>query len=197
MGCGIYKIENLHDKKIYVGSSINIENRKYKHFWMLERNKHDNAHLQYSYNKFGKEFFDFQILEECSLDTLIEKENFYINYYKSNNDNHGYNLAVVNEFRRNTYNDEVKLKLSKYNINKNGNFNKFSLINIKTDVEYIFDNLVEAANYLLINGFAKGKPSYIRMRLSTSLRGKKVNNGKNNNGSIRKTCYKHKFKLIN
>ena len=46
MGCGIYKIENLVDGKIYIGSSLNLENREYKHFWMLSRNTHDNQHLQ-------------------------------------------------------------------------------------------------------------------------------------------------------
>jgi hypothetical protein len=106
-------------------------------------------------------------------------------------------MALVNEFRRNTYNDEVKNKLSRYNLMKNGNFKTFSLTNIETKEEYIFDTLVSGANYLLENGFTKGKIRNIRMKLSNSLRGKKINNGKNNNGSIRKTCYKHEFKIIN
>jgi hypothetical protein len=54
MACGIYKIENLIDGKTYIGSSVNLESREYKHFWMLERGSHDNIHLQNSYNKFGK-----------------------------------------------------------------------------------------------------------------------------------------------
>lgn len=195
MSCGIYKIENLIDKKIYIGSSINLESRKYKHFWMLDRNKHDNNHLQNSYNKFGKDLFNFEILEFCDNNQLIERENHYIEIYKSNIDKFGYNLALVNYFRRNTYNEEVKNKLSKYNLNKNGNFNKFSLINIETNDEYFFDTLVDAANYLILNGFTNGKPSYVRAKISRCLRGLKVNNG--HNGSIRKTCYKHKFKIIN
>jgi hypothetical protein len=62
---------------------------------------------------------------------------------------------------------------------------------------YKIENLVDGANYLLENGFAKGKPSYVRVKLSSSLRGVKINNGKNNKGSIRRTCYKHTFKIIN
>jgi len=195
MSCGIYKIENLVDKKIYIGSSVNLENRNYKHFWMLDKNIHDNNHLQNSYNKFGKENFKYSIIEECDSSLLIEKENYYISLYRSNDTNYGYNLATVNEFRRNSFNDEVKIKLSKHNMVKNGNINKFSLTNIETGEEYIFETLVDGANYLIENGFSKSKSSYVRMRLSSSLRGKKVNNG--NNGSIRKTCYKHKFKIIN
>jgi group I intron endonuclease len=195
MSCGIYKIVNIKNNKIYVGSSINLNSREYKHFWMLKKNIHDNNYLQHSYNKYGKDFFCFDIVEFCLPEELIVKENFYIKKYKSNDLCFGYNLATVNEFRRNTYNNEVKIKLSKYNLEKNGNIKTFSLTNIKTNEEFIFNTLVDGANYLIENGFTKGKPSYVRTKLSSSLRNVKVNNG--NNGSIRKTCYKHKFKIIN
>lgn len=196
MICGIYKIVNIKNNKVYIGSSINLGIREYKHFWMLKKNIHDNNYLQHSYNKYGKDVFSFNVVEICSPEELIVKENFYIDKYKSNDLSFGYNLATVNEFRRNTYNNEVKIKLSKYNLQKNGNIKVFSLTNIETNEEFIFDSLVDGANYLIENKFAKGKPSYVRMSLSNSLRGKKLNNGKNN-GSIRKTCYKHKFKIIN
>jgi group I intron endonuclease len=196
MGCGIYKIENIVDKKIYIGSSVNVESREYKHFWMLKRKSHDNNHLQNAYNKFGKDSFKFQIIEECGDDNLIIRENFYIDFYKSNISEFGYNLATVNEFRRNTFNDEVKQKLSKYNLIKNGNFNTFSLTNIKTNDIFIFETLVDGANYLISNGFANGNPRTIRMKISMCLRGIKVNAGSNYK-CVRKTCYKHNFNIIN
>jgi group I intron endonuclease len=195
MSCGIYKIVNVKNNKIYIGSSVNLKSREKRHFWMLRKNIHDNNYLQHSYNKYGKDTFLFDIIEICSYEELIVKENFYINKYNSNNLTFGYNLATVNEFRRNTFNNEVKIKLSKYNLHKNGNINTFSLINIETNEEFIFDSLVDGANYLIGNGFAKGKPRNVRMKLSSSLRGVTINNG--HNGSIRKTCYKHKFKIIN
>jgi group I intron endonuclease len=193
---GIYKIENIIDGKIYVGSSVNIINRKQKHFWLLKKGVHDNCHLQNSYNKFGKESFIFETLENCNNEDLINKENYYIHKYKSNNSEFGYNLATVNEFRRNTFNNEVKIKLSKHYLTKNGNFKKFVLTNIKTNEEFVFELLVDGANYLIENGFAKGKSRNVRMKLSNSLRGVKVNNG-NKTETIRKTCYKHNFKIIN
>jgi group I intron endonuclease len=196
MGCGIYKIENLIDGKVYIGSSVNIFSRKQKHFWMLKKGIHDNSHLQNSYNKIGEDSFVFEVLEECNNDDLIIKENYYIFKYKSNNSEFGYNLATVNEFRRNTYNDEVKIKLSKHNLTKNGNFNTYSLTNIQTNEEHTFNTLVDGANYLIKNGFAKGKPQYVRMKLSNSLRGIKVSNGSKTE-TIRKTCYKHNFNIIN
>jgi group I intron endonuclease len=197
MNCGIYKIGNNKNNKIYIGSSINLNNREYKHFWMLDKGIHDNNYLQNSFNKFDKNSFYFEVIELCSINELIVKENYYIDKYKSNNSEFGYNLATVNEFRRNTYNDEVKVKLSKYNLEKNGNFSKFCLINIETNEEFIFESLVDGANYLIKHGFTKGSPRNVRMKISNSLRGIKLNNGKNNIGSIRKTCYKHKFKIIN
>lgn len=111
MGCGIYKIENIKNGKIYIGSSIDIESRKYKHFWMLHKSLHYNQHLQKSYNKHGKSAFKFSIIEECLFDDLINKENHYITLYSSNKQNNGYNLATVNEFRRNNFNGEVKKKI--------------------------------------------------------------------------------------
>jgi group I intron endonuclease len=195
MSCGIYQIKNKINQKIYVGSSINVNKRLYKHLWMLRRGDHDNIHLQNSFNEYGENCFDFSLIEHCDCNDLINRENHYISFFSSCNDTYGYNLASVNEFRRNTYNDGVKVKLSKYNLNKNGNITKFSLTNIDTNQEFIFDNLVDCANYLIKNGFSKGNPRNIRMKISSALRGIKVNNGYN--GSIRKTCYKHKFKIIN
>jgi len=195
MDCGIYKIENLSDNKIYIGSSVNINSRKYKHFWMLRKNIHDNNHLQNSYNKFGEKKFTFTILELCNIEDLIMLENKYINTYKTDNSEFGYNLAKVNEFRRNTFNDDVKLSLSKYNLNKNGNIKKFMLTEISNGKSNIFDNLFEASRYLINEGFTNGSERNVRQKLSTTLRGKIKNNGYK--GSIRKTIYKHNFKLIN
>ena len=195
MSSGIYIIKNTQNNKVYVGSSVNVKNREYKHFWMLGRGVHDNPHLQKSYNKYGKSSFIFEVVEICDESKLIDKENYYISNYKSNVISFGYNLATVNEFRRNTFNDEVKVKLSKYNLIKNKNFFKFSLTNIGTMEIFIFESLVDGANYLIKNGFTKGSPRNIRMKISSCLRGVKLNNGYQ--GSIRKTCYKHIFKIIN
>ena len=82
-----------------------------------------------------------------------------------------------------------------YYLIKNKNFSKFSLTNIDTMEIFIFESLVDGANYLIKNGFTKGSPRNIRMKISSCLRGVKLNNGYQ--GSIRKTCYKHIFKIIN
>jgi len=85
MNSGIYKILNKTNNKVYIGSSVNLKNREYKHFWMLKKNIHDNKFLQKSFNRDGLENFVFEVLENCDLNLLIDRENHYINDYKSNN----------------------------------------------------------------------------------------------------------------
>lgn len=86
---GIYKIINNINGKVYVGSAINISDRFLDHKQMLKRNKHHSTKLQNSVNKHGVENFTFEIIEECSKELLIEREQYWIDTldsYKS-----GYN----------------------------------------------------------------------------------------------------------
>ncbi len=75
---GIYKITNEVTGKFYIGSSKNIENRFYEHKMMLRNNKHRNVILQRSWNKHGSDKFTFSILEECSVDQCLIREQFYL-----------------------------------------------------------------------------------------------------------------------
>ena len=92
MESGIYSITNTKNSKIYIGSTNNFKRRKRQHFRDLKQNKHDNPHLQASYNKYGKEFFKFDIVEY--VENLIERELFYIEKYNSVNNNYGYNINL-------------------------------------------------------------------------------------------------------
>ena len=94
---GIYKIENKVNSKVYIGQSVNIENRWKGHKSKLRNNKHQNDYLQKSWNKYGEENFDFSVLCECEKDKLDEKEIYYINQYKSTDDKYGYNLREGGE----------------------------------------------------------------------------------------------------
>jgi len=79
---GIYKIVNITNNKIYVGSSKYLKARKTGHFGQLRRNQHKNIHLQSSYNKHGKDCFRFEILEECSIQNLMDREQYWIDTLK-------------------------------------------------------------------------------------------------------------------
>lgn len=89
---GIYKITNLINNKIYIGSSKNLTRRLKNHFSSLKRNKHGNSHLQFSYNKYGLEYFNSEIIEECDLNILIQREQYYIDLLKPE-----YNKRIIAE----------------------------------------------------------------------------------------------------
>lgn len=107
---GIYCIENVITNKKYIGQSINIEDRWYKHKYALRRGTHDNEHLQNAWNKYGEENFDFYIVETCKCEELNDKEVYYINLYNTLNYNYGYNMQSGGQNSR--PNEEVRKKLS-------------------------------------------------------------------------------------
>ena len=89
---GVYKIQNKIDLKLYIGSSKDIYYRWENHIKLLKRNKHHSPHLQFAWNKYGEENFEFSIIERCSQDELINLEQKYIDKYESYKDKNGYNI---------------------------------------------------------------------------------------------------------
>lgn len=97
MNCGIYSILNKFDGKIYVGQSVNIHKRFIRHKSALKCNYHPNIHLQNSWNKYGKDSFEFNILELCDEEKLDDNEIWWINYFDSTNLRNGYNIQSGGE----------------------------------------------------------------------------------------------------
>lgn len=91
--CGIYCITNKINHKTYVGQSINILKRKQDHISKLRNKRHGNQYLQYSWEKYGENCFEFIVLEECVKEDLDKNEKCWINKLKSNNPDYGYNLT--------------------------------------------------------------------------------------------------------
>lgn len=75
---GVYQIVNLVNGKCYVGSSVQIESRIFKHLAFLRRGNHPNAHLQAAFSKYGEQAFDYKLLEVCRKDVLLGREQFYL-----------------------------------------------------------------------------------------------------------------------
>jgi group I intron endonuclease len=91
---GIYSIINNITGKYYIGSAIDFYDRFMFHKWQLKNNRHDNSHLQKSYNKYGNCEFSFNLLELLSpKDDLIEREQFYIDLLEAADLELGYNLS--------------------------------------------------------------------------------------------------------
>jgi group I intron endonuclease len=83
MLCGIYAIKNIDTGKLYIGSSKRIPYRMNVHRKRLNENRHDNQHLQNAWNKYGKDRFEFYLIEECDEKQLFEREQYYVDYYTS------------------------------------------------------------------------------------------------------------------
>jgi len=106
---GIYQIRNLTNGNIYVGSSTNINRRWREHRHDLNLNKHNNHHLQYAWNKYGKNYFVFEIIELIdNKNILVEREQFYIDSW-----NPQYNIApTAGNMLGFTHSEESKKKMS-------------------------------------------------------------------------------------
>tara|TARA_Y100000310_G_scaffold98156_1_gene95843 strand:+ start:12007 stop:12705 length:699 start_codon:yes stop_codon:yes gene_type:complete len=100
-GKGVYCIINLVNGKRYVGSTgVGFRERKAQHWHNLRKGKtiERNKHLQYSWNKYGKENFSFEILEYVNVDfNLCESEQYWVNYFNSNDRIFGYNKREIVE----------------------------------------------------------------------------------------------------
>jgi len=75
---GIYEIYNKETGRRYIGSSIEIERRFHVHKLMLNSNKHDNKYLQNAWNKHGESSFEFKIIETCSKEDRLNREQYYL-----------------------------------------------------------------------------------------------------------------------
>lgn len=111
---GIYKIKNIINNKVYIGSTNNLTKRLREHKSSLKNGNHYNYHLQNAYELYKIENFEFSILEECNSEFLLERENYYINFYNSKDPNFGYNVMdAQNGFLGQTHSEETKEKLRK------------------------------------------------------------------------------------
>lgn len=75
---GIYKIHNITNDHIYIGSANNCATRKNGHLSDLRKNKHPNSYLQRAFNKYGEKSFIFSVIEETTKEALLEREQYWI-----------------------------------------------------------------------------------------------------------------------
>lgn len=93
--CGIYKITNMKDDKVYIGQAVDI----YKRFLMhckcgLGIDTPQGNKLYTAMLENGLENFTFELLEECPREELNKKEAYYISLY--NSVQYGYNSTKGN-----------------------------------------------------------------------------------------------------
>ena len=79
---GVYKIVNLITKDTYIGSTINIYNRYYSHWFLLKKLNHDNYKIREHSKLYGRESFIFEVIEYCDRNIMLEREQYYFDLIK-------------------------------------------------------------------------------------------------------------------
>ena len=113
----IYKITNLINQKIYIGkTTTSIEDRWKTHWQDSNRVNAFNRPLYKAFNKYGKENFKIEQLEECSINELNDKEIYWIE--KLGSFKYGYNATQGGDGKHYADYDLI------YNLYKKGYTNK-------------------------------------------------------------------------
>jgi len=118
---GVYKIENVLNGKVYVGSSKDIYTRFYQHKNLLNKNKHHCRYLQHSWNQHGEKSFTFEIIEITNQEqkTLQTREQYYMDVLKCYNPDFGFNSSKNSISPKCDFATLRDLKDGKYKISKN------------------------------------------------------------------------------
>ncbi len=90
----IYKVTNIKNNKSYIGQTTQkFSIKKTQH---IRYDKHLQTHFYRALKKYGKENFEWEIIEKCnSKNELDEMEYHYIKQY--NSFNNGYNITMGGE----------------------------------------------------------------------------------------------------
>lgn len=89
----IYKIKNIINNKVYIGQSINPNNR-FKCHMRKEYNGGSSLSINEDVNKYGETSFNLIIIDKCySQEEANNKEDYWINFYKNNG------CSMYNKFR--------------------------------------------------------------------------------------------------
>ena len=132
----IYLITNDINSKVYVGQTIQTLNKRFNgHCCYSKSDRSINMYIKRAIHKYGRDKFHIQLIEECPVNILDEREKYWINFYNSYNT--GYNLTLGGQ------------DSNYFNINKLEN-----IIDIKKFEQYIleFKPLVsEVANHFGIS----------------------------------------------
>jgi len=173
MACGIYGIVNTANGKWYVGQSVDIERRKATHFYDLKACKHYNECLQRAYQKYGKNAFEFRIIEEDMPEAILDaRERSWIEFYRSNDRSYGYNLDSGGKtYKRHSKETLKKMSLSHLGIKYGPHSEKW-----KIEASMIRKNNQLQMDKIRQLGLAsKGRKHSLeaRMKISKALTGKK------------------------
>lgn len=95
---GIYCIRNKVNNKVYIGKAIDIYKRVKQHITLLNtRSKDENEHFINSWHKYGKQNFEYFVVEYITSEQLKERELYWQRIFKCTDRSKGYNFREDSE----------------------------------------------------------------------------------------------------
>jgi group I intron endonuclease len=170
---GIYKIINLLNNKLYIGSSTNkIQRRFSSHIQLLLNNKHHAVYLQNSFNKNNQNFenYKFEIIELVEPINCIEREQYYIDLYKSYIPKFGYNISPTAGNClgvKHTLENKIKLFEKLRTLNDDEIINIITLYNNKVSYKEISEKL--GIKRSMIISIIKNKYKYVKEKYNLEI----------------------------
>lgn len=112
----IYKITNKINNKIYIGQTRLAEPQRWQqHLWYANNNpKGDCVLLCQAINKYGKENFSREVIENISNDLLNEREAYWIKFFNSTDKKIGYNIEIGGEGHCKITDEEIITAFQQY-----------------------------------------------------------------------------------
>lgn len=109
--CGIYLLKNTVNGKLYVGQSVHTGRRWHEHKKSAARG--DKSPLYDSIRKYGRDAFEFVVVEVCDPLQLDEREAYWFGIYDVRNPDNGYNLLPAGQNGR-VMDAATRERMSKY-----------------------------------------------------------------------------------
>lgn len=81
MKSGVYKLV-ANNGDVYIGGTKNLKSRQKNHFYTLQKGIHHNPLLQKYANEHGVDSLTFEVIEYCSEQDIVSREQYYMDALK-------------------------------------------------------------------------------------------------------------------
>jgi group I intron endonuclease len=131
MQSGIYKITHTESGRFYIGSAKNFKSRWNTHNQDLIKNKHHSRYLQAIYNKYGKDSIVYEVIENCEVNELITREQYYLDTLMPDLNM----VKTAGNCLGHKHSEETKRKQSERQTGKKVKFSEQALANIREGIK--------------------------------------------------------------
>ena len=101
--------------KYYVGKTYCSDKKRQKDHKYCAYTRKDNYPFAKAIRKYGEENFYIELLEECTIEELNERERYWISYFNSTDNKFGYNISIGGNVIRTTKKLDSNLIINMFN----------------------------------------------------------------------------------